>query len=362
MLRTGGITDGYPQEMEAVRARLDRFWDDLRDHASSFGDAVELISTLREASSGGKMLRPELVVRVHRSLGGRQDEGAVDIAAAFELLHTAFVIHDDVIDRDWVRRGKPNVSGHYRAKAAASGRSRERAGHYGVSAAIIAGDLALNGALRLIASSRTTSQHRDRLLQIMDTAIIAGAMGELADVENDLNTAREPSAIADMHRAKTAVYTFEAPLEAGAVLADANPELTAGLTLFGRHLGVAYQILDDISGLMSSEHASGKLSAADVRGAKQTAVTVHARTSPEWGTISHLFGRAGLAEADLNVIRTTLLRDGSILAAQTEAETHITSASVLLNSFPAPLKAALAPILSATTKLNAWETTRFVTA
>lgn len=146
------------------------------------------------------------------------------------LLHTALIVHDDVIDRDFVRRGGPNVSGSYRDEATTAGLSIPIAEHRGTSVAVIAGDLALTGAHRLVEGVGADDGVRARLLTLLDEAVFASAAGELADVDFSLMPGM-PSVdeVLEMERLKTAVYSFEAPLQAGAILAGADDEVVAAL-------------------------------------------------------------------------------------------------------------------------------------
>ncbi len=165
---------------------------------------------------GGKRFRPRMVLTAYESLGGTDTQAAAYIGAAFELLHTALIVHDDVIDHDFTRRGAPNISGTYRDRAAAAGSSEKVAEHSGISAAVIAGDLALFNSYRLIDRSGVSDVVRARLLEVMDDALFASAAGELIDV--DFSIAPDMPRVDDiliMERLKTAVYSFECPLQAG---------------------------------------------------------------------------------------------------------------------------------------------------
>ena len=113
---------------------------------------ARLWETLVRASEGGKRFRPALVLAAHRAFGGTQDSAAARVGAAVELLHTAFVVHDDVIDGDEVRRGRLNVNGTYAAEAYGCGATAEEAGELGRAAGILAGDLALAAAIGFAAA------------------------------------------------------------------------------------------------------------------------------------------------------------------------------------------------------------------
>src|ERR671916_1625956 len=105
-----------------VDAVLDRFFSLSRKRAVPLGpEYVALWETLESNTNGGKRMRPRMVFASYQSLGGTDLEAAAYVGAAFELLHTALIVHDDVIDRDFSRRGVPNIAGLYRDRAGASG-------------------------------------------------------------------------------------------------------------------------------------------------------------------------------------------------------------------------------------------------
>ncbi len=125
---------------EAMTALL----DDERARADAAGDTTAVLwQSVTVAAGGGKRFRPALVTAVHDALGGGRPEAAAAVGAAVEMLHTAFVIHDDVIDGDDVRRGRLNVSGTFTAQALDEGVGPGEAVGVGRAAGILAGDLAL---------------------------------------------------------------------------------------------------------------------------------------------------------------------------------------------------------------------------
>ena len=213
---------------------------------------------IREQLAGGKLIRPRLTLIAWRSFaqvsgGGAAaqvpDASCVRLAASFEMLHAALLVHDDVVDRDWRRRGRPTVGELFRRDAVAAGASAEEAEHAGESAAILAGDLLLSGALRL-ATTCTADPRRSRAVaDVVFEAVTASAAGELDDLLLSLRRfgAGHPGVqdILDMERLKTATYSFEAPLRAGALLAGAAAEDAERLARAGALLGVGYQVVDD---------------------------------------------------------------------------------------------------------------------
>jgi geranylgeranyl diphosphate synthase type II len=296
-----------------VDEALDQFFRESQARAARIGAAyLALWQTLEKNTSGGKRLRPRMVMAVYDALGGTDYEAAARVGAAFELLHTALIVHDDVIDRDFVRRGIPNVSGCYRDLAQTAGIPVATAQHRGLSVAVIAGDLALSGAGRLIEHCGADEVTRTKLLDLLDESIFASAAGELVDVDFSLSS-RVPAVdeVVEMERLKTAVYSFEAPLQAGAVLARAEKETVAALGEFGRNVGIAYQIVDDLLGMFGNEETTGKTTVGDLREGKRTVLISYASGLPDWKRVAPLVGNPDLSERDALIIKTMLDESGA---------------------------------------------------
>lgn len=300
-------------DLSLVEDALQRFFDEAKLRAVSVNPTyLGLWEALERATAGGKRSRPRLVMLAYRQLGGTDFPSAAALAASYELLHSALLIHDDVVDRDFVRRGIPNVSGHYRNRALRAGVPSEAAEHAGVSAGVLAGDLALSGAYRLLGSMEATVALRQRLNDILDDAIFSSVGGEVLDIEFS-RSAVMPS-IEDITKAahqKTSVYSFEAPLQAGAVLAAAPEPVVAALTSFGRYAGIAYQLADDVRGVFGKESVTGKTGWGDLREGKRTALLSYAATRPEWGRIAPLIGSQDMTAADARHVQSVLVSCGA---------------------------------------------------
>ena len=200
---------------EPIDAALER----VRLRATALGGGIAALGdAIARAGAGGKRFRPALVIRAFHAFADQTEapQGLYSVAAAFELLHTAFVVHDDVIDRDTMRRGIPNISGEFRARARGQGAGAADARLLGEAAAILGGDLLLHEAIRQVSLADFEPALRERLLGLFDDAIFVSAAGELADVENAIAPdCAETPALLRAARDKTAVYSFSAPLQAG---------------------------------------------------------------------------------------------------------------------------------------------------
>jgi geranylgeranyl diphosphate synthase type II len=216
------------------------------------------------------------VPRVRRVARRAADAAVWDVAAALELLHTAFVVHDDLIDRDLERRGIPNVAGRFRTRASLrsvgrpGGDRRRRRGRARRRSPAVRGE-------PTVACASVDAPTRVALLQIIDDAILVSASGELADVEHAARADYpETDALLGAAHDKTAAYSFEAPLLAGAVMAGATDAARAQLARRGRpraRLPAGRRPHRDVR----SRRQAGRDPGADLREAKRTPHRARAR-------------------------------------------------------------------------------------
>ena len=309
-----GTTLDRPVEHDtaAVAEVLDTFFGERLVRAADHGgDYEQLWMAARDAASGGKRIRPALVLAAHRAFAGADSPSAVRLAAAFELLHTAFLIHDDVIDHDLVRRGAPNVAGRFALDAVARGVPAARANDYGEASAILAGDLLISGAHRLVAELDAPGDVRAALLELLDECVFLAAAGEHADVRFAAGATPGERDILSMIENKTASYSFSAPLRAGALLGGATPDAVDLLGEIGRHLGVAFQLRDDVLGVYGSTAITGKSALGDLREGKETLLIAYARGHSRWSAVAVEFGRPDLDDAAAARLRAAIDASGA---------------------------------------------------
>lgn len=322
-----------PTTDEALRRLLD---EGAARAATTDPEHARLWAALAAATEGGKRFRPALVIAAHDALGGTRSASAVTVGAAVELLHTAFVIHDDVIDGDDLRRGRLNVSGSFHAYALASGASPEDATDYGRTAGILAGDLALAASIRAVATCGAPTKVVGDLLDLFDAALHTTAAGELADVRLSLNV--DTASLAEsltMAEQKTSAYSFALPFQAGAVLAGADEKTVVRLGEAGRVLGVAFQLLDDVLGVFGDPTRTGKSATTDLRTRKQTPILAHARNTPQWEQIRTYLGRI-LTDSELSEVQRLLTTSGSRRFVEELADTHLAAARAVLEQLEVP--------------------------
>ena len=334
-------------------AALRRLLDEGRARAAATDPHhARLWAALTAATEGGKRFRPALVTMTHEALGGACSAAAIEVGAAIELLHTAFVIHDDVIDGDDLRRGRLNVSGTFRAYALSSGAAPDDAGGFGRTAGILAGDLALSAAIRAVATCGAPAEIVRRVLDLFDCALHTTAAGELADVRLSLDTAAASLAESlAMAEQKTGAYSFGLPLQAGAVLAGADEATVDGLGEAGRLVGIAFQLVDDLLGVFGDPARTGKSAISDLRTRKQTPLLVHARSTSEWERIRSYVGR-DLTDDELDETRRLLTASGSRRFVEDLAGAHLETARIVVEQLGMPSNllptvTAILPVLTA---------------
>ena len=293
----------------------DRFAE-RRAAAARYGsEFADLWETAAEHALGGKLIRPRLLLDLVHALTpapltADESRRAVDIAAHVELLHFAFLLHDDVIDGDLIRRTGPNLIGALAARR--TGDSAEPALHWARSSAILLGDLLLSSAVLGFARADVPPRTRERLLSLLEQTIFETVAGEHADVAlSDGIIAPDLRTILATSAYKTSTYSFVLPLQAAAVLTGSSAATEERLASIGRHLGLAYQLQDDLLSVFGDPHEHGKDAFSDLREGKETAIIAYARMTSHWAGIELHFGRADLTPTDGAVARDRLRACGS---------------------------------------------------
>lgn len=223
-------------------------------------------------TSGGKRVRPYLTMVGY----GEFTDAIVPVATAQELVHTAMLMHDDVIDQDSLRHGSDNIIGIYLKRYANTRLDKNQKRHYAYSAAVLAGDALLSEAYALILQSQMPPQVIKLLIDRLHRSVFEAIGGELMDVEAPiLHTESDPILI---YRYKTASYSLTGPLVSGAYCAGASQQTLTLLESFGINAGIGFQLQDDLLGVFGNETATGKSTITDLREAKLTTlISAHKR-------------------------------------------------------------------------------------
>jgi geranylgeranyl diphosphate synthase, type I len=293
---------------DALIGYLDRqrpLWPDGTPHGVL--DAVR-----RFVLADGKRLRPMFCYWGWRGAGRPDGAEIITAASALELFHAFALIHDDIMDDSDRRRGHPSVHRHF-ADLHASHSWRGDPARYGQSAALLCGDLCAAWADHMFTESGLPPEwiHRGhRLFTLMRTEVIAGQYLDLVSGVGDGTVAGALTVI----RMKAARYTVTRPLQIGAGLAGAGPDVLAALLRFGDPLGDAFQLRDDVLGVFGDPSITGKPVLDDLREGKPTVLIALTRTRADRAQserLKYLFGRADLDPAGAEELRTIIAATGA---------------------------------------------------
>ena len=281
-----------------------------RDTVSGVQAITEIGEYLR--GGGGKRIRPMLLLLAAR-LFNYEGRGAVRLGAVVEIIHTATLVHDDIIDEAQTRRGRPAANTQW-----------------GNSKCVLAGDWLYMQAFKVAVQERN--------FHVLDTLIdLTQQMveGELLQMEKlgKLITLDEHF---DLIYRKTACM-FAVCMRMGAILGKATPEQEEGLAQYGRDLGMAFQIVDDVLDLTASESVLGKPVASDLREGKVTMAVIHAleRCTPvERKAIETILRERAFDGVTHAQILEILNRYGSLEAANARALQFAEMARNAICSFP----------------------------
>ncbi len=281
-----------------------------RDTVSRVGAITEIGEYLREG--GGKRIRPALLL-LSAKLFGYGGRGAVRLGAVVEIIHTATLVHDDIIDEAQTRRGRPAANTQW-----------------GNSKCVLAGDWLYMQAFKIAVQERNF-----RILDVLIDLTQQMVEGELLQIEK-LGKCVSLDEHFDLIYRKTACL-FAVCMRMGAILAGASEEEEKRVGEYGRSLGMAFQIVDDVLDLTASEEVLGKPVASDLREGKVTMAVVHAleRCTPE----ERILVETVLRERAFSSVRheqilTMLQRYGSVEVAMARAHEYSEAARKSICHFP----------------------------
>ncbi len=275
-----------PSPLHAVVA--DDFDAVNRTIVAQLNSKVPLVETIGQyiIESGGKRLRPLLVLLAARSLGYEGDKH-ITLATLIEFMHTSTLLHDDVVDESHMRRGKKTANDAW-----------------GNAPSVLVGDFLYSRSFQMMVDVGSM-----RIMAILSSATCVIAEGEVLQLTNIGNPSISEADYFETIQGKTAML-FEAASHSGAVLANATAEQERALQYYGRYLGLAFQLIDDLLDYQGDAEAMGKNVGDDLAEGKPTLPLIHAmeRGTPEQAKlIRQVIRKGGLEQLDdvLEIITAT---------------------------------------------------------
>jgi octaprenyl-diphosphate synthase len=261
---------------------------------------------------GGKRLRPALVLLSAGALGYRGNAHHT-LAAVVEFIHTATLLHDDVVDESALRRGRPTANTLF-----------------GNAASVLVGDFVYSRAFQMMVNVGDM-----RVLQVLADATNIIAEGEVLQLMNCRNADIDEESYLQVIRYKTAKL-FEAAGRLGAILAGATPEVEQAMAVYGSHLGTAFQLIDDALDYSGEAGVIGKNIGDDLAEGKPTLPLIYAMrkgTAEEAALVRRAVSSGGLAE--LEGVLAAISSSGALDYTRRQAEAEAEAARVALSVIPA---------------------------
>ncbi|MGV0626641.1 bifunctional (2E,6E)-farnesyl/geranyl diphosphate synthase [Mycolicibacter minnesotensis] len=236
-----------------------------------------LITGLEEfVLNGGKRLRPAFAYWGWRAVTGRDAQNdELLLFSALELLHACALVHDDVIDASATRRGSPTTHRKF-AELHRDRRWQGSADQFGISAAILLGDLALVWADDIIGGADLPRDARHRVRRVWSDIRTEVLGGQYLDIVAEASGVDSIASAMQVNTYKTASYTVVRPLQLGAAAAADRPDIQELFHAVGTDLGVAFQLRDDVLGVFGDPEVTGKPSGDDLRSGKRTVLLAEA--------------------------------------------------------------------------------------
>jgi len=261
-------------------------------------------------SAGGKRLRPVLLLMICGALGCRSPQ-RFNLAAVVEFIHTATLLHDDVVDESTLRRGRSTANEVF-----------------GNPASVLVGDFLYSRAFQMMVDAGSM-----RIMQILADATNIISEGEVLQLMNMHDAELDEEGYLRVIRSKTAKL-FEASARLGAVLADASPDLEAACAEYGQSLGTAFQVIDDVLDYDGDTEEMGKNLGDDLREGKATLPLILAMRlgTPEQSALVRKAIETGSTD-DLTTIASIVRQTGALdrtrAAAAEQAQRAIDAARLL---------------------------------
>ena len=279
---------------------------------------------------GGKRLRPYMVFQSCKILGGSSSK-AMPAASAVEMIHNFTLVHDDIMDNDEVRHGVPTV--HKK---------------FGMPLAILAGDVLFSKAYQVITQSKLSSDAIIELVSRLAKACVDVCEGQLLDIKMaDEKRIPTQSEYINMISKKTAAL-FDVSCAMGAICATRKNKDIRNLSTFGKNLGIAFQITDDLIGVMGDPKITKKPVGNDLREGKKSLpilMAIKSSKGKDKKTILNAFGNSEITRKDLNkaveVIRSIGIED----RVRRQALSYASKAEKSLESYSGPNKRELIALL-----------------
>mgnify|MGYP003860426735 FL=1 len=261
----------------------------------------------------GKRLRPLFAYAGFAAAGGGLEKSVTRAMAALELLQACALIHDDLMDGSDTRRGKPSIHRHFE-----SVHVQEQldgfAPQYGLSAAVLLGDLALVWSDQMLNTAGLTTEQYARVMPFYNEMRVELMAGQFLDIHEQTQKDTSVDRSMKIARYKSGKYTIERPLHLGAAMTSGSKEITHALSAYGLPLGEAFQLRDDLLGVFGDPSVTGKPAGDDLREGKRTvliAMTNERQSDAQREMARKFFGKPDIDAAGVGILQEIIESTGA---------------------------------------------------
>jgi len=297
------------QELSNFVSAENKYLNEIASELAPVAAAME-----RFLLDSGKRLRPVFAYIGFLGTGSKPSIEIIKACASLELIHVCALMHDDVMDASDTRRGAPAIHKAFEAlhnDQKLSGSSAQ----FGISAAILLGDLALVWSAKMLHQSGIDGQSLIRSLPMYDEMRVELMAGQYLDIYEQAFASESVERSLKVARYKSGKYTIERPLHFGAALGAANQNLFKTYSDYGLPLGEAFQLRDDVLGIFGNPDETGKPAGDDLREGKRTvllAKTMELADADSKAVIKNALGNPNLTLKDVTEIREIIVACGAL--------------------------------------------------
>lgn len=278
-----------------------------KDYVSKIAPlAGQLVGDYKEFLSGGNKLRGCEIFLGYQMFGGENKKIGLKASLVIEIIHSFLLMHDDFMDNDDLRRGKPAMHKKYAEKFG---------DHYGESLAIVLGDEGCFFAYQLLNRLKISAERLSWATSLLSRTLVEVGIGQALDITYEKEKDLSEEKVLQIHRYKTADYTISTPLSIGAILAGADKRKLKAIKKFGIPVGIAFQLRDDELGMFSTEKQLGKPVNSDLKEGKVTLLIVKAlegASKKDGKFLKYAHGNKCLTRREVRRVREIMKTTGAL--------------------------------------------------
>lgn len=334
------MTSYYLDKISSIKIKVDKatvkFINEKKkkySYGKEGGTKEIAFDRLAEFVTRGKSIRGTLFYYVATELGFKNEKSIIDFASGLELIHSALLIHDDIMDNDLLRRGKPSIYAQYIKETNID--NKKIALETAKSIAISVGDLAIFIAFELFNRALKDNKRGQEIMSRLVKDYSLTGLGQIDDVFfSGSKIEPTPEEITRVFLYKTARYTFSLPLSIAALFAGKTKKLVEILDKIGEHLGIVFQIRDDEIGFYGESEKIGKTVGTDIVKNNKTLIRYYLYKNSklsERKKLDKIFGQPNITKKKIEFLKRVALANGTAKKIEKLKLKHIVIAQSEIN-------------------------------